>query len=343
MRTVLMVTTALVLVGCRPPAAGTPDSPQQDLAELALRVERLETRDAEQVEALGRLEERTSSLEGLSKQVAGVEAKLQEVEESSVELYDDAIDQIVTIRDSLTTQISKLRQDLAERQMRELAGRDLGELRRMLAEGGVELDEERGVVRVSGSFCQTRGIVEFLAVSEGGRDHESLLYLDCVPSLLNAALLSLGLEGGEPFHIEERKPGAPPGGLDYGTEEEPLLYYPPEGPRVHVYVQWKEGDREVRKRAEELLFDTRSEQPMKSGGWVFLGSRFAVDERTGEEVYVADITRNIISIWHSFRGNTILDNPHAGGMYDDTYVPRTDVLPEGGTPVEVVFATKPQE
>lgn len=270
--------------------------------------------------------------------LADMAARLEKLEDDSMELYDDAIDQIITVRDNLATQISRIRAESAERRLQQLVESDMGELKTMLAGGGIELDDVGKRVIARGSICQTEALVEFAAVGEGGRDHESLLYVDCKPSLLNAGLLSLGLTGGTPYRVMEKVPGAPPGAIDVGSEEEPLLYYPPEGPLVRVDVEWTVDGKTESHRLEDLLLDRTTGKPMEREGWVYLGSRFAADEQTGEEVYVADLTRNLISIWHSHLGNAILDNPHQGGMDDDTYVPHREVLPPRGTEVRVIFS-----
>ncbi len=327
----------LLLVSC------SDSGSQAELARANEALERLESRLASLESRLEKSEQEAQEGRALGERLDELAKKLEKTEEDMLDLHDDAIDRMMRMQETLGTQISRVLQERAEKKMQEMATRDLGELKRMLDEGGIELDEAGRRVLAKGSICQTQGLIEFLAVGEGGRDHESLLYVDCAPSLLNAALLSIGLEAGRPFEITDKVEGAAPGGLEYGTPEEPLLYYPPKGPRVHVYVEWKAGEKTVRHRAEDLLIDRETGKPMTPEGWVYLGSRFAVDEQTGKDIYVADATRDLISIWHSYQGNSILDNPHPGGMRDDTYVPRTDVLPERGTPITLLFTLEPLE
>ncbi len=304
------------------------------LEERIAALEKERDRLTERVQALTDEQTRMS---GVLDQAAASSARL---EEEMAELYDDAIDQIVETRDSLGDQISRVVERLAREKMDAMVARDSGELDRMLASGGVDLDRDSGVIRTRGAICQTESLIEFLAVGEGGRDHESLLFVDCAPSLLNAALLSLGLEPGRPFRIVEKAEATEPGGLDYGNEEEPLVYYPPDGTRVYLYVEWEREGETVRYPAESLLLDRSTGQPMPADGWVFLGSRFALDEQTGEDVFVADVTRDLVSVWHSFRGNTILDNPHPGGRHDDTFVPNRDLLPDRGEEVTLLVSVE---
>lgn len=340
LRVLWVVVAALVVSGC-----GAGGDSQAD-AEVAEALGRIEERLVGLEERLGEVESAAETIAALDAGLAAVERlaeRVDRVEKNAEEMYDDTIDQLVGIRESLTKQISRIRTEAAEKKMRAVAARDASELRRMLDEGGIQLDTEAKEMTVAGSICQRDTLVEFLAVGPGGRDHESVLFMDCAPSLLNAGFLSLGLSPGRHFEIRERHPSNPPGAVPFGDEEEPLDYYPPMGPRVYIYVSWEDGDRQVVQRAEDLLVDRRTGELMPRDGWVFLGSRFAVDEETGDEVFVADLTKDLISIWHSHRGNAILDNPHAGGMRDDTYVPRHDLLPERGTPVTLRFRLEPLE
>ena len=242
-----------------------------------------------------RLEELENSVNVKLKGLDSLSQRLGKVEDESLELYDDAIDQIMTVRDSLAAQISKIRSEIEERKLQKLLESDLTELTEMLAGGGVELDSDNGRIVVQGSICQTDALVEFAAVGEGGRDHESLLYVECTPSLLNAGLLSLGLSAGEPYRVIEKVPGAPEGGIEVGEDDDPLLYYLPSGPLVQIDVEWTVDGETVSHRLEDLLTDRTTGEAMPRKGWVYLGSRFGSNDETGEEVYVADWTRDLIS------------------------------------------------
>jgi hypothetical protein len=320
-------------IGCSP--AGD-DAKGGATEALAARLDELEAKIAD-------LDRGLSEESGVSARLDGLERRLEEMARSNLEMYDDTVDQILQLRDHVTLQLGKIHKDTEKDRIREMTSGDREALVSMLREGGVDLDLESRTVRVRGSICLTEGLVEFLAVGHGGKDHESVLYLDCTPSLLNAAFLSLGLDPGNPFHVEEKNPNPPAGGIPFGPKEEGLLYYPPSGPAVYVYVEWEGDAGKVRRRAEDLLLNRNTGESMERAGWVYLGSRFAPDDRSGEELYVADVTQDMISIWHSYRGNTILDSPLPEGMEDDVYVANTGQLPERGTAVEVVFALEPLE
>jgi hypothetical protein len=45
----------------------------------------------------------------------------------------------------------------------------------------------------------------------------------------------------------------------------------------------------------------------------------------------------VISIWHSYQGNTILDNPLLVGRDDEIFFAFTDRLPPEGTRVQITF------
>jgi len=96
----------------------------------------------------------------LGESLAVMEASSERIEDEMMELYDDAIYQVVETRDSLGEQISRVLERLAREKMDEMVGRDAGELDRMLAAGGVDLDREGCEALAAGGDRPAREVVD---------------------------------------------------------------------------------------------------------------------------------------------------------------------------------------
>ncbi len=185
---------------------------------------------------------------------------------------------------------------------------------------GIEFDLQAKRVTMEGRISLASGLVELLACVRGTKDYESVVALDCQPYDLHLGLLALGLKPGQPVNRQEA------GEL-------------PQGPPVTVRVEWKDGEgKTVSRRAEELILNIKTKQPMEETDWVFVGSRFVRDEDRGKEVYAAALTGAVITTYHD--PTTVLDNPHATGGDDTLFVVNQKLVPPAGTPVRVVVEPK---
>ena len=169
-----------------------------------------------------------------------------------------------------------------------------------------------------GRYAELQGNIEYLACSHGGKSYESLLVLDVEPGALRQALLATGIEAGSPASMDSS------GNV-----------VPPDGPGVTVTVSWEDPNGQiVRVRAEELIRDVKTDQAMERVEWIFTGSRVLEDPATGDMVFQADLTGNIIST-HQADRSVLLQNPLAEAIDGSRYKPNDAVLPGRGTPVEL--------
>jgi len=179
------------------------------------------------------------------------------------------------------------------------------------------VDVRRGTVQAEGRVCMDKGVLEYVACGPGGKVHESLLILDCEPRDLLVAIQTLGL-----------KPGR---GVDFQGQKKV-----PTGAKVFLYVEWEQGGKSVRRRAEDLVWNAQARRSMRRTPWIFVGSRFEKDPDTGKPVFAASIEGNLVATYHD--PYAILDHPLDTGADDTTYEVNTKLVPKAKTPVKLVIA-----
>lgn len=166
-------------------------------------------------------------------------------------------------------------------------------------------------VEAVGKVAECEGeLLEFLAVETAGRAYESLLTLECRPSVLQAALLLLGC-----------KPDAKA------------------GTRLALEVEWEAEGRNRRVPAEELLVERRSRKSPSPLRWVFTGSRFVKLPGASEETFLADAEEAFIGLY-PHDGLLIQLGGDFGNPYrspEAGFGANTARLPPKGTPVRLVL------
>ena len=185
--------------------------------------------------------------------------------------------------------------------------------------GKVMVDTVARQVVCNGVINMDSGAIEYLAVSPGGKLHESLLKIEARPIHLQVALILLNLE--------------PHNNLKYqGDSATPL------GAPLSITIRWKDlrTGAQRSERAEALISEMplqnkREKDKEKNGGphnWVFTGSR--VLKEVGFE---ADAEGSIIAVWHD--PAAIIDNPSPDGAENNHSVSRS--CPPRNTPIELVI------
>jgi hypothetical protein len=111
---------------------------------------------------------------------------------------------------------------------------------------------------------------------------------------------------------------------------------------VDLFVEWEEGGKSWRARAEDLIYNVHTKKRMEQGAWVFTGSRFVKDRNpnTGQErdIYLANATGTLIT---TFRDpSSILDNASEFSADDTSYVVNEALIPPAGTPVRLLIMPK---
>ncbi|HYF01563.1 MAG TPA: YdjY domain-containing protein, partial [Planctomycetota bacterium] len=178
-----------------------------------------------------------------------------------------------------------------------------------------------GVV-VPGTVLVTRGMVELFGCGTGGKEHETVLRLECDVQSLDLALTSSGFKRG-------KLPGA-------GVRE------PEQGSRVVILVQWVDKDGKiVTHRSEDLVVSIRRNAAMPRVGWTYVAQWTEVPDPAspkGERTHKVLAVANSQSYVTTFRDRSaLLDNPLEEAVDDTLYAANYMVLPRPGTPVRVIF------
>lgn len=174
--------------------------------------------------------------------------------------------------------------------------------------------------------------LEYVLVNHTGKAHESLLTTTVEPYHLQLGLLLLGAKpGGSPESVKAMMKGQLTNTvMSMGSSQ---LVHPGSeklpGERVEVEFSWQTPAATIRKRAEELVYNTSSKASAKSSEWVFNGSRIA------NGVFYAQIDGSMISLVTD--GNSVINYEGAGHDNDKSWVAQTNAIPPAGAPVTVTL------
>ncbi|HED64280.1 MAG TPA: hypothetical protein ENJ09_01875 [Planctomycetes bacterium] len=203
-------------------------------------------------------------------------------------------------------------------------------LDQVLADEGLRVDLERGLVGMPASVLVREELLEYVLVGPRGATHESLFLTDVKPSILNTALLLLGVEPGRNATIRRSE-----------SEEEAASRFdvtPPSGDGFFLYAGWREGEETYFFRVEDLVANLETRRTLPRHRWVYLGSRFRVPRGKTEEVFVADLEENLISLCFFYEGNTLLTARPPECEIQTIWIANSWLVPPRGEPVEILFS-----
>lgn len=140
---------------------------------------------------------------------------------------------------------------------------------RLSPKGDVWLDKANQRVVMGGRIVQTEGPMELFACLRNTKEHESIVAVNTEAYVVHAALLALGAEPGSPVQFRPQ-------------------YAPATGTEIDVMVYWTDALGKRRQaNARDMLRNVRTNKPLDQP-WVFGGSGFWVDPRTGRRHYLAE-------------------------------------------------------
>jgi hypothetical protein len=211
----------------------------------------------------------------------------------------------------------------------------LDEVLQQFQKEGIEFDAKAQTVTIPAVVNQPQDAIEYLLIHRKGKRHEAIFWTRCKPSVLNAALMMLGLTPGKNASYVEKDP--PPTLEEIEAGADPIVITAPTGTPLWMTVKWKDADGKVVEHCiEDLLLDLTTQQPVADATWVYLGGRMAKIYRDEPEVYVADFEGNLISVCYLTPDNHLGTMVHKDARDDQNWW-ITNLLPEPETEVSFVF------
>ncbi len=217
----------------------------------------------------------------------------------------------------------------------------LAEMLAAFKEGGIELDREAKTISIKAELGRPDQPLEYLLINPRGKGHEALLVTEVKPSLLNAAMLALGLEKGQNARMKDKDPLPTLEEIEKGA---PLVdIFPPEGMQVWFTLSWEEEGKKQEVAVEDLLVDLSAEAVASEVQWIFLGGRMAAPYRGDPPVFLADFAGNLISICYLEPPNHLVTMRHKRASDDQNWWIETDLCPKPETQVTfTIHRNKPE-
>ncbi|MEQ1632693.1 MAG: YdjY domain-containing protein [Planctomycetota bacterium] len=216
-----------------------------------------------------------------------------------------------------------------------------GEMKEQFEKEKIAIDLKAGTVTIPAVVIAPPDALEYLLIHRKGKKHEALLYTESKPSILNAALLLLGLEPGKNATFREKTP--PPTLEEIEAGADPIEITEPSGTEFFMTVKWKDDQgKPVECCVEDLVADIGAQAPLENAGWIFLGGRMAALYRNEPEVYVADFEGNIVSLCYLTPDNHLGTMKHARARDDENWT-LTEKVPARGTEVQFTFHKQKSE
>jgi hypothetical protein len=203
-------------------------------------------------------------------------------------------------------------------------------LAQVLAEQKVSSNFDAGWVAIPCDVVVRGDLLEYLLVNERGAAHESLLGTTVVPSVLNTALLALGLSPGTNARwVAKQGADAAPGAFEV---------LPPEGAGLYLHVAWRRGEEVHFHRLEDLVLDRSTGAAMRRQKFVYLGSRMVTVRAEEAPVYAADVEGNLVNVSFFEAGHTVLTTSAPECVRQTVWLPNGWLLPQTGQAVQLIFA-----
>jgi hypothetical protein len=194
--------------------------------------------------------------------------------------------------------------------------------------GKVRLERATRTIAFPVWLNMTNGPLEYLVVTKAGKTHESLLATDTEPYHIHVAMLLLGAKV-----PHNRATNAPATGPASASSLAQFRDKPLPGEAVSIEVTWKANGKELRKRIEELVLDTKAKTAMTRGDFTFTGSL------VWQGAYVAQQEGSILSLVTD--PIAIFNNPRPGRDADDAWSVLTKESPPLDTPVTLTVKLAP--
>ena len=195
------------------------------------------------------------------------------------------------------------------------------------ADGHLQIKEKAQKLVLKGKISEAlgeydehlKGAVEYLVCGHNGKEYESIVVVDATAKEIYDALEKLGVEV-----------GTPPG---YDEEKDELI--PAKGTEFLIYVEWKDGDKAKKVRAEELIYNIKTQKPMQQVAWIYSGSRVVADLDSDDEdamIPQAFMSNDLVAL-KRFDASALFQNPLPESEEENIYKKNDALMPKLGTPV----------
>lgn len=199
------------------------------------------------------------------------------------------------------------------------------------ADGHLQIVEKEKKLVLKGKISEAlgeydshlKGAVEYLVCGRNGKEYESIIVVDATAKEIYDALGKLDVQVGEPPGYDEEK-------------DEPT---PPKGTAVLIYAEWKSGGETKKVRAEELVFNVKTQKPLQNVAWIYSGSRVVPDLDSDDEDAMmpqAFMSNDLVAL-RLFDASALFQNPLPESSEENIYKKNDTLLPKLGTPVTLTI------
>ena len=212
------------------------------------------------------------------------------------------------------------------------------------ADGHLQVKEAEKKIVLKGKISEAlgeyeahlKGAVEYLVCGRDGKEYESIIVVNATAKEIYDALDKLGVAVGTPPGYDEEK-------------DEPI---PATGTEFLIYAEWKiqaadfkdadfkDKEHLVRQvRAEELIFNVKTQKPMQQVAWIYSGSRVVADLDSDDEdamIPQAFMSNDLVAL-RRFDASALFQNPLPESEAENIYKKNDALLPKLGTPVTLTI------
>lgn len=199
------------------------------------------------------------------------------------------------------------------------------------ADGHLQINAEEQKLVLKGKISEAlgeydahlKGAVEYLVCGHNGKEYESIIVVEATGKEIYEAIEKLGVKIGTPPGYDEAK-------------DEPT---PPTGTEFLIYAEWKDGDETKKVRAEDLIFNVKTQKPMSRVAWIYSGSRIVADLDSDDEdamIPQAFMSNDIVAL-KRFDASALFQNPLPESEEENIYKKNEALMPKLGTPVTLTI------
>ncbi|MCY4401027.1 MAG: YdjY domain-containing protein [Candidatus Poribacteria bacterium] len=199
------------------------------------------------------------------------------------------------------------------------------------ADGHLVISEKEKKIVLKGQISKAlgeyeshlKGSVEYIVCGPSGKVYESIVVVDATAKEVYKAIEKLGV-----------KPGTP---SDYDEDKDETI--PPTGTSFLISVEWEVDGKTKVVRADELIYNVKTNKPLPPVAWVYSGSRVIPDLDSDDEdamiphAFMAD---HIVAL-RQFDGSALFQNPLPESLEENIYKKNDDILPELGTSIKMTI------